>query len=126
VVETNIELTQEQREEIAAKITQKWRGSRECPVCQVNAWALMPHLTTPVKLQGQTGKLDFPGTEVYPQAHLVCTNCGNTLTFNVTTLGIDLLKPQTLAERLYDKNQRQRKLLTEVMQSRKDKDDAGR
>jgi hypothetical protein len=115
MADTNAVLTKQQRDEIAAKTIQNWRGSRrDCPVCKVNAWALSLDLTTPVKLQELTGKLDFSGTEVYPQAHPVCSNCGNTLTFNVTVFGVDLLKPQMMAERLYDRNQQQRKLMADL------------
>lgn len=124
MAEDETELTQVQKDLIVRRIVERWAGSRECPVCRDNKWVLLPHLTTPVKLTGMTGKLNFPGSAVYPQAHLVCTTCGNTLTFNLSVLGVDLEKRQSRAERLYGQNLQQKSIVAELIKRLEDKDDA--
>jgi hypothetical protein len=126
VADDPTELTQAQQDFIVKRISEKWAGDRDCAVCRDNKWVLLPHLTTPVKLTGMTPNLNFPGKSIYPQAQLVCSTCGNTLTFNISALGLDLDKPQTRAERLYNQNLENKQITGELARRLGRKDDAQR
>jgi hypothetical protein len=84
-----LELSQEQRDDIQQRISAKWVGKPECPVCLTKNWALASHALSAVTLNPQGGGMNI-GSQTYPQAQLVCTNCGYTLHFNLPVLGVDL------------------------------------
>jgi hypothetical protein len=120
------ELTQPQKDLIAKRIVERWGGTHECPVCHDNKWTLLPHLTTPVKLVGLTGKLNFPGSTVYPEAHLVCGTCGYTMTFNVSALGIEMERPQSKADQRYGQNLEVKSIVGDLIKRLEGDDDAKR
>ena len=79
------ELTVEQIDIVKAWMKEKWRGGSNCQICQANHWNVAKHLVLPLTYsEGSTSM----GGASYPQAMLICTNCGQTLLFNAVIMGI--------------------------------------
>jgi hypothetical protein len=77
-------LTAEERNRIAAQLGQKGKNTA-CPVCLENAWSIGEHLISAKVHMG--GHLVFGGP-TYPQAFIVCTNCGYVRYFMAVSLGL--------------------------------------
>ncbi len=71
-------------EQIANWLQAKGRR-HDCPVCQENAWAIGAHLISAKVHLG--GHLAFGGP-TYPQAVIVCGNCGLVRSFMATAIGL--------------------------------------
>ena len=59
---------------------------KPCTACGQTAWHLIPHLVAPPTFRKESGF--FLGGMSYPQAMLLCKNCGHTLYFNAVVMGI--------------------------------------
>ena len=92
-------LTPKQLETILAKIQEKWKGPRSCPICTTDNWTLASHVTSPVRLAGSGGSFQLGG-RAYPSMQVVCTNCGFVHHFNLVVLGLYPLstEPKTSPE----------------------------
>ena len=79
------ELTQEQKDKIDKWLIEKWGPDGPCYVCKTSNWAILSHLVTPVVF---SEKGFWAGGPAYPQAAIVCTNCGHTVYFNAILIGL--------------------------------------
>lgn len=79
------ELTPEQRKAVMDWLTEKWGPDGECYVCKESNWAVGKHLVTPALF---SEKGFWAGGPAYPQAMIVCTNCGHTVHFNAIAIGL--------------------------------------
>lgn len=80
------ELTKEERDTFSDWLTDKWgQTGGKCYVCQASHWAIGPHLVTPT-LYSETGF--WAGGPSYPEALIICTNCGHTVHFNAIAIGL--------------------------------------
>ena len=62
-------------------------GPRECTVClQRNNWVVADDLVTPLPYQRADEVAAASGS--YPQAMVVCENCGNTVYLNAVMIGV--------------------------------------
>jgi len=67
-------------------IEKHWKGEGRCPVCAQNdRWHLGGHVVElrPFRPGGPT-----PGGPIEPLAFATCLNCGNTVFFSATVLGL--------------------------------------
>lgn len=68
-----------EKQELAQKwLNDKWKN-RTCECCGRNTWTLAEDLVMPMTFTG--GGLVLGGP-TYPQIMVICTNCGNSKTFN--------------------------------------------
>lgn len=72
----------------------KTHGVKPCPMCGKRNWAIGDHLVASVPYAG--GELVMAGT-LYPQAMLVCGNCGHTAYFNAVVIGLVRRDPDSKA-----------------------------
>lgn len=86
----DVELTQEQKDTIAAWLNEKGRNY-DCPVCSENNWQIGGHLISSMVEYGG-GNIVLGGVR-YPQFFLVCNNCFYTRNFMATpVLSLDKLQ----------------------------------
>jgi transcription elongation factor Elf1 len=87
--DVNGQLSQDEKEKIIEHVKAKQSlrfGHRfACPVCGAQSFTIGDHLVTPVVINATGVGLLGPS---YPQAVLVCTDCGNTFYINVAALGL--------------------------------------
>jgi hypothetical protein len=81
-------LTPEQQVEIMKRISEKWRGPRECPICGTNKWEMARDVVTPWPMLGMGMGINAAAPTVYPVVQLACENCGFTHSFNLVVLGL--------------------------------------
>jgi hypothetical protein len=80
-------LTQEQKDRIVAWL--KARGApRACAACGHNNWTMANHLVSPPLHRVSGGGGFMFGGPAYPQAMVICANCGHTVYFNTVVMGI--------------------------------------
>lgn len=85
-----IKLAKDQKKKIQEWLEEKWTAPPGCPVCQTTNFTIADHLVTPTILADGGMMLGGPS---YPQALLICDNCGHTRYFNV--LRMDILPKKT-------------------------------
>jgi hypothetical protein len=82
-----VRLTEEEKKAVVRWLQTRAAGPRECAVClQRNNWVVADDLVTSSSYQ----RGDEVGADrgSYPQAMLVCENCGNTVYLNAVMIGI--------------------------------------
>lgn len=75
------------KEAFVKKINEKVSNSGICKECGKSQTQLAPDVVTPMISTG--GGVSIGGNS-YPQAMVVCANCGHTRYFNLVALGIDV------------------------------------
>ena len=80
-------LTDEEKKQVVRWLQSRAAGPRECAVClQRNNWVIADDLVSPSPYH-RGSEVDI-GRTSYPQAMLVCENCGNTVYLNAVMMGI--------------------------------------
>lgn len=79
------------RHQLLAKLNTTVPNVGQCKECLKQDISVSSQAVTSIRLNN--GGLDFGGT-VYPQAMLVCRNCGHTRYFNLIALGLPLPKSE--------------------------------
>ena len=78
-------LSQDQKEKAANFINERWKGAKNCPVCDNKEWTLAEHTVTSLVIRGN----DIQGSgTTYPMVMAICTNCGDTRFFSAVRMGI--------------------------------------
>jgi len=77
-------LSEENTQKLLQWIQSKQKGDFTCPLCKEKSWEIQDRLVAP---PGFGVGLLLGGT-VYPQAMVICKNCGNTQYFNAMMAGI--------------------------------------
>ena len=67
------------REKAIEWLEKHWKGTKACPICASNTWAIGEK---PVEVRDFRGGGLFVGGPVYPLLIVTCQTCGNTLFFN--------------------------------------------
>jgi len=62
----------------------KWKGSKKCPICEINNWSLSRHI---LQLDNMIELIEHERA-IVPAIALACTNCGYTMFFNPIEMGI--------------------------------------
>ncbi len=76
-------LTQEERSIVVTEVNQLWKGSKKCSVCGNEKWNLQDKVFS----FPQFGIADEKRRQHYPVVIFTCDTCGNSLMFNIITLG---------------------------------------
>jgi len=79
--------TPEQFQAIIQSLTGKIGGDRACPMCGHNTWTVNDGLVL-LTLQPPTPGAVMLGGITLPNVTITCKTCGNTVLFNVFTLGL--------------------------------------
>lgn len=85
-------LSELDKQKILDWLNRKWAGSKACTICGTNRWTLSDHIVAPMT-SGPDGDISIGGV-TYPQAMVICNNCGNTHYFNVAMMGIWRKEPK--------------------------------
>lgn len=65
-------------------LEEKWKGSKNCPICLNNSWSI----TEPIEMRIFAGGAFFAGGNLYPAFQVICTTCGHVILFNSIVAGI--------------------------------------
>lgn len=76
-------LDQEKKKKIVDWINSKC-NALTCEACKQNNWVMPDDAVMPIAYNGSINL----GGSTYPQAMLVCRNCGNTKYFNLALMGL--------------------------------------
>lgn len=74
---------EETKKKVRDWIAEKCQGL-SCEACHKSSWLLGNDIVMPIIFNGNINI----GGPVYPQAMLICTNCGNTKYFNIALMGL--------------------------------------
>lgn len=77
----------EWKQAFVEKLNAKVRNSAICKECGHTGVQLAPDIVTPMTFT--PGGVSIGGSS-YPQAMIVCSNCGHTRYFNLVALGVDI------------------------------------
>src|SRR5579863_7299321 len=78
------ELSDAEMDRAIAWVAEHWKGrNQDCPISGPTDWILAPHY-----VQYVTGVLTRAGNISYPMIMLACKDCGYTIFFNATTIGL--------------------------------------
>ncbi len=66
-------------------LQKKTNNKMGCETCGSSHWSVQDHIVTPIVLQNNSIQL---GGVSYPQAMVICNNCGNTKYYNAVMMGL--------------------------------------
>jgi len=78
-------LSQAQKQQVINWLQTKKPTGFQCSVCGVAMWSVGDHIVTAMVNEG--GGLSVGGPS-YPNAFLICNNCGHTVYFNAVMMGL--------------------------------------
>jgi hypothetical protein len=80
-----VNLNESQRKFIKDRVTNVWKGKRECPICiSRTTWAISPLVEVREFNEGN----HCPGAGITALTQVECQNCGYTVLFNAIALGV--------------------------------------
>ena len=78
-------LNESQRKFITDRVSNVWKGKRECPICiPTTVWTIGPL----VEVRDYNEGNHCPGAAITPLIQTQCNNCGYTMLFNAIALGV--------------------------------------
>ncbi|MDH5184339.1 MAG: zinc ribbon domain-containing protein [Gammaproteobacteria bacterium] len=79
-------------QKLIAKWIQEKCGQLRCTCCGHSNWQILELAALPIGIDLRTTRFYY--SQGVPQINVVCTNCGYTLLFNPSVMGIEPNKPQ--------------------------------
>lgn len=78
-------LNESQRKFITDRVSNVWKGKRECPICiPTTVWTIGSLVEVKEFNEGN----HCPGAAITPLVQVQCNNCGYTVLFNAIELGV--------------------------------------